>query len=264
MTKKKSKKTSRRKTVKKGESEPASKTERKREDAKQDQKQERKSPSPGGSSSSDRHLLWAVITILVLFGIILAGYKMAGKGPERDTISELHEKNIKGELGPDEGYMYDGYSFVRRGGMWFTQVQRKGTKELYNVRLHYGPREVENIPVVGSVSDFKNFNGTHVAFDPSGRNHTYTALASAELSVNLAQVFNIMPVAACTRNTTPVCYSRPIVNCSNPKNPVIFMDKSDDNEVVRENEGCIRIAGKGTSLVKATDRLLFDWFGIIK
>ena len=45
---------------------------------------------------------------------------------------------------------YNGFTFTRELGLWTTQWQRDG--QVYNVRLNYNPNEVEDIPVIGSVS----------------------------------------------------------------------------------------------------------------
>ena len=215
------------------------------------------------TQSTDRALIISIIVILALFSLFFVVYKIMNISQAVKTIQELHEENLKGKLDADEGYIYNGYSFVKANGMWFSQVQRFRTRDVYNVQFHYGPRDLENVAVAGNISGFKEFNGTYVAFDPSAKDFKYTALASAELSLNLAQVFNILPVAACTQNLTKACYTRPIVNCSSSTRPVIYIENADKPAVIRENNACIRVMGNGTDLVKATDRLLFEWFGFM-
>lgn len=214
-------------------------------------------------TSSDKILVAAILVIIILFALFIGGYLLV-KNRHVKTIDELHQDNMKGKLSKDEGYVYNGYSFVKANGMWFTQLQKFRTNNLYNVQFHYGPRDLEDVPLSGNVTDFISLNGTYVAFDPTEKDFAYTALASGELSINLGQVFNILPVAACSKNMTEACQTRPIVNCSNSDRPVIYMERADRAAVIKENNACIRIMGNGTGIVKATDRLLYEWFGIMK
>lgn len=213
-------------------------------------------------TSSDKILVAAVLIVIMLFALFIGGYWLV-KNKHVKTIDELHQDNIKGKLSRDEGYVYNGYSFVKANGMWFTQLQKFRTKNLYNVQFHYGPRDLEDVPLTGNVSDFISLNGTYVAFDPTEKDLAYTALASGELSINLGQVFNILPVAACSKNMTKACQTRPIVNCSSSDRPVIYMERADRAAVIKENNACIRVMGNGTGIVKATDRLLFALLGIM-
>ena len=147
--------------------------------------------------------------------------------------------------------------------MWWTQVQRDRTNQIYNLQFHYGPRDLEDIPVIGNVDTFTSYNATYVSFDPDQINLGHTALASAELSLNLGQVLGILPIAACTRNITDICFISPIITC-NSRRPAIIMEPSDHPEVIKQGEGCIRILGNGTDLVRSTDRLLLEWYGVMQ
>ncbi|MBD3314074.1 hypothetical protein GF345_06535 [Candidatus Woesearchaeota archaeon] len=212
--------------------------------------------------SSDKKLIFAILAIFAVFLVFALVLWQMGKEPEIKTVQQLHEENLEGDLDPDEGYIYKGYSFVNVKGMWFTQVQRYGTNDLYNVQFHFGPRDIEDIPVEGNINEFKEINATYVAFDPTADDETYTTLAAGELSINIATVFNMMPVAACVKNVSETCHTRPIINCSTSERPVIYLENSDTPAVVRDN-ACIRVQGDGEGLVKAVDRLLLSWFGIM-
>jgi hypothetical protein len=212
---------------------------------------------------SDKILIAAIITVILLFGLFIGGYWLV-RNKHVKTIDELHQDNMKGKLGNEEGYVYNGFSFVKANGMWFTQLQKLGTNNVYNVQFHYSPRDLESVSLLGNVSDFTSLNGTYVSFDPSEKDFTYTALASGELSINLGHVLGILPVAACSKNLTVTCFSRPIVDCTKTDRPVIYMERADEAAVIRENAACIRVMGNTTGIVKATDRLLYQWFGIMK
>lgn len=203
-----------------------------------------------------------VLLIIVFIGIIIIGYNFFLK-EEVLTIDEMHQRNLAGKLDSEEGYIHNGYSFVHANGMWWTQVQREGTPFVYNIQLHYGAREVEDIPLIGDIHSFREFNETYITFDPEEESHSYTALASAELSINLASVIGIMPIAACSQNVSVTCHTAPIVTCDSGETSISMELSNTTTEVIAEGN-CIRVIGNSTGLVKATDRLLLTWFGVME
>jgi len=205
-----------------------------------------------------------IIIILVLIAIpagILLVYTFVLK-EKPVTIEELHAKNMRGRLSPEEGYLYNGFSVVKANGMWWTQVQHKDTDQIYNLQFHYGPRDVGNISITGDVDQFRALNSTYITFDPTEKSLAYTALSSAELSINLGQVLNVRPIAACTKNETAVCKVTPIITCASER-ATISIEVAGAPAVKREG-ACIRIQGNGTDLLRSTDRLLLAWVGVMK
>ena len=201
------------------------------------------------------------LVILLLFAGIFTAYRFFIT-PEKLTIDQLHERNLKGKLDPEEGYTYRGFSFVRANNMWFTKIARTGTSDIYNLQFHYGPKEVENITVLGDVKSFLRYNETFITFNPSEKRLSYTALTSGEITINLASVLGILPHAACTKNETRGCSTAAIVNCESTSAPVLSLEITPDPKIITE-KNCLRIQGNGTDLLRSADKTLLQWFGIM-
>lgn len=161
-----------------------------------------------------------------------------------------------------ESYIYNGFVFERQAGLWFTEIQRAGTAQVYRIPLHFGPLELENISLAGdSRAWLSAHNSSYITFDPGEAELSYVALAAGELAISMARILGFNLTAACTANLTKACASRPIVSCGSGL-PVIYLEQADQPEVI-VGLSCIRVRGKGAGLVAAVDRLLLAWFGIM-
>ena len=200
-------------------------------------------------------LIGIVIGCFVLFFLIRVIRSPTG---EFITIDELHKKNLENKPS-DINYVYNGFSFVYYDYIWYTQVQKNDT--IYDIPMHFGPRDVEYIPLTGSIDKDINIKAIYVTFNPLSSDMKYVALSTAELSVNLVRGMDIIPVAACDRNKTNACKDRPIITCEDNK-PTIYIKESDETAVKITNN-CIIVEGKGIDLVKATDRLLLELYGVM-
>ncbi|MFC1741782.1 hypothetical protein ACFL3V_04575 [Nanoarchaeota archaeon] len=201
-----------------------------------------------------------VLVVFVLFAFIIFVYKPGGT--DVMTIDEMHEKNIKGKLKPEQGYIYNGFSFVNFMGVWYTQLSKGST--MYDVSFNYDPRSVEKIPVEGSLtSGFKKEgNRLYVTFDPDGRDLKYVGVANYGLSRSLAWAFGYNMTAACTQNVTRACQKAGIVTCDDTDKAVIYIKEADEAKVVL-SDNCVIVQGRGEDIVRAKDRLLLRWYGMV-
>ncbi len=216
----------------------------------------------GGGHYLDKNtkiLLYAFIILFVAFGVLFA-LRFIDFGKEPTIDDKLLDPALEQT---DTQYTYNGFNFVKEGQMWYTQVQRQGTNKVYTLELHYSPKELEKIDLEGDPSAFLNITGVYILFDPTQEDLTYVALSAAELSLNLARALNIQPIAACTKNETEACAGRPIVDCTDTKYYTIWLKESEFGEVV-VNNNCLQIKGQGADLVKATEKLLLTWYGIME
>lgn len=215
---------------------------------------------PEEDKKSLKMVLITVLIIAGIFGAFFIGRYFLGPGAdEGSTIEDIHVDNIEGELDSEEGYMYNGFSFVYANDLWNTQFERKDT--LYNIPLHYGPRDIKNVLIGGEGAIGKN--GTvYITFDPDEEELGYVALSAAELSLNLVHGVRVNPVAACTKNVTSACYDREIVTCANTDKDVIYLRVAEKPAVVFNNN-CVIIQGTEENLTKATDRFILYWYGIM-
>jgi len=187
-------------------------------------------------------MIFSVLIILAVI-IIVARYYV-NKSPQYET------------------YFYNGFSFTKIGPLWYTSLQTGGN--LYNVPLHFGPRDLQQISMHGTGGlEFLNATEVYITFDPTAENMSYTALAAAEISQSLVKYFGRTPIAACLSKEDKACIDRPIINCTNTEKPVIFLDATGDPKVI-VSRNCIIIRGSGENLVKAADRFLLGYYGIMQ
>ena len=191
--------------------------------------------------NSLKYVIYSILIILSVFAILF----MVGK---------LLPKNY-------QGYDYNGFSFIKVNNMWFTQIQPPGENKLYTIELRYGPKDLEEIPVIGKPELFLTINKTYITFNPTDKNLKYIGLAIGDIDLNLIKVLGIEPIAACTKNHS-ACSDRPIKNCDNTKAPVILVQQ-DPVAFVEQRGNCLIVQGNNFEIVKAADRLLLYLYGIM-
>lgn len=212
---------------------------------------------------SDRPLVIGILLIVAFFGIFLLTRLLYN--PDPLTISEMHERTLQGKES-ESNYLYNGFSFVESDGLWYTRIQ--GNNLLYNIPLHYGPRQLEDIEIQGDVRRFildvaEVYDGkAYITFNPLGNEFTGIALANGEFSVNVVKTFNMNIVAACTVNETSACNDVPIVTCEDEDKAVIFF-REDDEAGVFVEDNCLIFQGRGKDFVRMVDRVLLNWYDVL-
>jgi hypothetical protein len=224
-----------------------------------------KARAEGDSQNSDL-IFYATLGVLIL---IFAGFFAVGyyKSHKREyTIEELHERNFKGKLDPKDGYVYKGvYSFVLKDGFWYTALQSQTGRSLYSFAFRYSPRDLEGLPVSGSLNSalFNNATEYYLTFNPTAENLSHTVLAVNDYNQHMLNVFSKTPIPACDRNETAVCSMRPIMRCDSTDDVVVYI-KDDANPGVEFRENCIVILGRGFDQVKGVDRVLYKFYKIME
>jgi hypothetical protein len=167
-------------------------------------------------------------------------------------------------------YEYNGYLFIRVNDFWnvLLTVDRPEGQLQYNLETRFGPKELEYVAVNREIMGFfhdadnKTIENIYLTIDPTSNNNSALALAAYDLTANLAKILNIGVVSACTQNTTERCYGKPVINC-NDTYPVIYIKDSNHEEISYLPHRCIVVEGKDIGLVKAVNRLLFQWYGVM-
>src|SRR3989344_1362374 len=80
--------------------------------------------------SDKKTIFMAIVLIIGLFALFFVGFRIYNYYTPTGgavSIDELHQKNIENELDEEEGYMYQGYSFVKVDGLWWTEIQEEGS-----------------------------------------------------------------------------------------------------------------------------------------
>lgn len=232
------------------------------------------SPTPIDTAASDKvdptktFFIALGVFVLLLIAIFLIP-RFFSEGPE--TLSDIHKENLEQGKDSDTEYVYNGYSFVHYDGLWYTQILNGVTGDLYDIPLHYGPKNLTDIVITGDLDPFfsRVINGNisnaslryYLTFDPNSSDMGYIALASGELTQNLVKTFNIAPVPACTEENEQ-CAAVPIISCETTQEPVIFM-KFGSPTLVYADGNCITIQGEGIELVRAADRFILKLYNVM-
>ena len=228
------------------------KTHSKGESAKEEHKSKKEEKE---EKESIRSIVIVCVAFLLIFGMILLAKPL------------MDLKNKASTEGKEVLREYHGFIFTNSTGLWKTTVQQKGTKTVYEINLHYAPWELIEYAVDGNPLKFfgllelNKLNALFVTFNLPSSQNSYLALAAAELSMNLAIGLNITPIAACTKNITDECSTRPIVDCTK-KNSVVIKFEESSEEGISINKNCLIIKGNEMSFLKGVDKLLYTMYMI--
>lgn len=214
------------------------------------------------NKSDTKKLLVLVGTVVVIILIFVALLVLA---PEKQllTIDELHQANLAGNLDSEDGYVYNGFSFIKFEHVWYSQIVKGNT--IYDVTFNNGPRNVENITVegqLGSVFSREYGGNLYITFDSNATSRKYIAVANAGLSLGLAKGFQYNLTAGCTNNESALCQQRGVFVCGDSEKAVIYFKEAKETKVIM-NDTCVIIQGTGIDLVRAKDRLLLKWYGMM-
>ena len=169
---------------------------------------------------------------------------------------------MKGEPFQTSGVEYNYFRFEEIGGLWQTNIQLEN--QVYEGTFRFNPTQVEDVYVAGNFSGFHS-SPIYITFDPDAgkEQFKYLALASAELTLHVVRGLNFTVVGACTKNETDACFERPIVTCDDVDKSVIYL-KSEAPAQITLSSHCVVLNGNEMDLLKSVDRLLFQWYKIMK
>ncbi|MBU0459262.1 MAG: hypothetical protein KKH52_04100 [Nanoarchaeota archaeon] len=237
--------------------------ERKEEQQEQAELKESIEPDLGAEAGDTKNILIGILVIIGLLAVSFGGFKVYDHFTSAEVLNvdQLHLDNLEGQLDEEEGYLYAGYSFIKADGLWWTEIQIKD--KLLKIPLHFGPQELGEIEISGKLAPKFNLgNKVYIAIDPKVQNKYYT-LSISELSFNMAKGIDRIPIGSCTEENW-ACENRTIVSCAdNPDDlPTVELVLAEEAKIELEDT-CIKISGNDYDLVKATDRLLYQWYGIM-
>ncbi|HLF55180.1 MAG TPA: hypothetical protein VI612_05695 [Candidatus Nanoarchaeia archaeon] len=155
-------------------------------------------------------------------------------------------------------YSYFTFTYVQ--GLWQTSIQLD--KQVYDAVFRFNPKQVEDVYITGQLGNFTQ--PVYITFDPvqDKEAYKYLALASSELSLHLIRALEKEVISACTSNETAACQDRPIVTCEKGKN-VIYLNPLPPTQI-NLNNTCITLQGHEMELLKSVDRLLYQWYKIMR
>ncbi len=217
-------------------------------------------PEDPESKQKSRRSMYVIAGVFCIVLMLVFAFTLVRKD-EVATFRDISGQSVKGVV--DDRYRYNGFNFVNIDGIWYTELMNGNRK--ITLPLHYGPRDVENMTIDGSLgSGFTDAKLIYIAFDPLDNNLTYIALANGELSLSLARAMGLMLKAACTQNQTVSCAKQPILSCGSDDNKAIIELRQGNTTGVFYKNNCILVTGDDMNLVKAVDRLLLKWYGIMQ
>ncbi len=216
-------------------------------------------PDPAGQEKSKHNVLWMVGVCSILF-LLVIGFTLVRKA-EVMKVQDMTGRAVNGVV--DERYAHNGFNFVKIDDIWYTELINKNRR--ITVPLHYGPREVVDVPLTGDLNErFTQAKLVYIAFNPLDHNLSYIAVANGELGLSLARAMELKLKAACTQNETLACAKQPILSCDTDKERAIIELRQADTPSVEYKGNCILITGRDWDLVKAVDRLLLKWYQIME
>lgn len=213
--------------------------------------------------NDSKSVLILIGILLVIFAVAIGGFKTYNHFTAAGVvlIDDLHQQNLDGDLDSDEGYLYNGYSFVKADGLWWTGVEVKD--RIIKIPLHYGPLEVEHIAVTGKLTpEFNQGDKVYVSIDPEVNYDKYYTLGLMELNTNILQGVNRNIEAACSKENL-VCENRTIINCDSANGQPVVQLSVDETPSVTLKGTCIDIRGSGEELVKSVDLALYVWYKVL-
>ncbi len=163
-----------------------------------------------------------------------------------------------------ESYTYNYFEFRKVNDVWYTQTQEG--QNLLQVSLRHGPRELEDIPVRGDITAFKQNSFFYITFDPRPENHDpYVTMANAEISPPMVVHFAKDIQVACTvEHDACTEMGVPRIDCKSTEEAVIFINRNESGPSVAVQGSCATISGLGEELVMAADRFMYGMYGIMK
>jgi len=212
----------------------------------------KKQDTPQSADEDDQKGTSKVVLVIVLvilaFAIFFGGSYFYNKYANRPDVVI-------------ERVTYNEFEFLFYNDLWNFQWQRGN--DLFDIHLRFNPYDAETVTVI-EVSPFNNFttDKVYIAFDPLGNNSEYLPLAVGEFALSLKRVFGKDPIASCTRNETEPCHSREIITCDNTNESVVILQEINDTKVIID-DNCLTVQGSGLELLRAIDRVLYQWYGII-
>lgn len=168
---------------------------------------------------------------------------------------------LKGKPAEPSKVEYNYFTFEEIGGLWETRIDI-GNKP-YQATFRYNPTQVEDVAITGTFSGFRK-QPIYITFDPEADKdeYKYLALAASELTLNIVRALNFTVEAACTKNVTDACANRTIVTCQDDASVIYIVPRAPTQ--ITLNNHCITLSGSGLDLLKSVDRILFQWYKVMK
>jgi len=206
-----------------------------------------------------------IIVIFALFIFIPAIFK-----EEPKSITEMHMENYDMEPS-DTNYVYNGFSFLKlpdpltKRLFWYTQY--KIGNGIYDLPMHFGPKEIENITIeIINPTENKNYSDIlYITAAPANESRGYLGIAISEINEKFTTVKRYNLLSAYSKNNSFAKKDIAIITCDNAEDHIVFRleDNSTDPKIIIDGN-CFIIQGQNETLIQATDRLIYRFLGIME
>lgn len=160
---------------------------------------------------------------------------------------------------------YNYFKFSKIDNLWHTKWQSNTGKE-YVIAFRYLPQETLSVQVTGEINEsFNERNITYITFDPLSESNQfkYLGMAAVDLAFAFKGPLNKNMEMACTVNQTDACVKIETATCNDINKSVIYI-KAQGEPKIELKENCVTLQGSELELIKAVDRLLYQYYKIIR
>jgi hypothetical protein len=160
---------------------------------------------------------------------------------------------------------YKGTTFTFDHTHWVFPWQQGQTT--YQIPLRFNPLQVENVTIKGALDPkFNKQSPIYISYDPVADKDNLPTLTvgTGEIMFNLIQALGKDSQVACAVDDGSTgCNQAPIASCDDKDKSVIFLKTQGEPGIYIQGT-CIVITGQGEELLRGIDRLLYNWYGIMR
>ncbi len=217
--------------------------------------------------------LWILLIVIVAS---VAGY-LIYKNYNNAKDKEIQSRDPLLEVFRDDYYVYNNYEFRKDiNGIWNTELYDPINNDVYKIGLHYGPKDLIDIPINRKSKDLLAYslNYTPVGAD-IGKKHgslflqldpyiesARLSLAFYEAKTSLEQVFNLL-IGPVFTEIHPKRPEIPVRKCGETDEPIIYLKWEDPAQIQMVSDSCVIVSGTEFEMVRAVNRLLLFYYGIM-
>lgn len=214
-----------------------------------DEKKSKKEEKQDTLNTSDKIV---IVGFLFLIGLVLTLVLVIKYSKDTDVVTQLpNDEPIN--------VTYNGFEFEYVNPYWHSEGSINGNK--YLLDYYYNPVNLTDIPIRKNIKQvFGGVDTVYLTLDPEIP--VEGVVAGVEISKTLGTIFGKTIIAGITREGIR---NHPIITCENTNatSRVILLKISNETRIDLEN-GCVIVKGSSTNdLLRAADRLSYEFLGIM-
>ncbi|MFH1506508.1 MAG: hypothetical protein ABIE94_06000 [archaeon] len=199
---------------------------------------------------------WLIITILIIAAIAIAFLVYVNyinnRVPDEPVVN------------PNNYFQWGNYTFIKTGDFWKTEFQRNNLT--FELSFYYAPHELTDLEIIYNKNNFGKLiqpgYNIYIVINPT-QSDGYLGVAASSLAKGLMGVYNIDATAACVKEHEDCEGYLIIPSCESTPYATIMIRKSHITSITYE-DNCLTITGEGQELIRATNKVLLGWYGIIE